>query len=248
MSRILFMAGLGLLVLRTAGAGDLSPFMEANTKYQSGDFKGALSHYEKILTDSKETAALDYDLGNAYFRSGKKGKALLFYERAFRILPRDEDIRWNIEIVKTAVADRLEAPDDNLTVYWMKKIVDRLTINEICLALSGLLVLWTFLSLLTFIFPFMKAVNRGFGVLIVILFLPAVVLFGFKWMDVKDPRVVVLDKEVLARYGPSEKETKAFTLHEGAEAKISDETKDWLYITLQNKSSGWIQKKTCEII
>ena len=40
---------LGLPLIKLAIASDLTPWMEANTKYQSGDFKGALALYEKIL-------------------------------------------------------------------------------------------------------------------------------------------------------------------------------------------------------
>ena len=225
-----------------------SAFTDANAKYQSGDFKGALASYESLLNSGKETVALDYNLGNAHFRLGHKGRALVYYERALRIVPRDPDVLWNIGILKTAVADRIEPPDENLLVFWIRKITDRLTVNEISLALSGLLVLWAFSAFLTFIFPAMKPVGRGLGILTLMFALPAVVLFGFKWLDIKDPQVVILDKEVQARYGPSDKETKAFTVHEGAEAKVTDESKDWLFITLSSKNSGWIPKKTCETI
>lgn len=239
---------LQIFIFSRANAGDLSPWAEANTKYQSGDFKGALTAYENVSGSAKETAALDYNLGNVHFRLGHKGKALLFYERALRISPRDPDILWNINILKSAVTDRIESPSESLIVTWVRTIVDRLTINEISVILSGLLLGWTVIVGLTFIFPMLTPVGRGLGILILLLFLPASVLFGFKWLDVKDPHVVILDREIHARYGPSDRETKAFTLHEGAEAKVADESKDWFYITLPDKNSGWVPKKSCEII
>jgi len=58
----------------------------------------------------------------------------------------------------------------------------------------------------------------------------------------------VLYKEVTARYGPSDKETKAFVLHEGASAKVLDQTDGWYYIFLQDKNTGWVSKKSCAII
>lgn len=237
-----------LMVSRLSVAGDLSSWTEANTKYQSGDFKAALNSYENILQSGKETAVLDYNLGNTHFRLGHKGKALLFYERALRISPRDPDIRWNLDILRAAVTDRIETADEGLVVYWIKKIVERFTINEISLILSGLLIPWMGIVVLTFIFPLIKPLGKGFGILILILSLPMAVLFGFKWLEVKDPQVIILEKEIQARYGPSDKETKAFTLHEGTKAKVADESKDWWYISLPNKNSGWIPKKSCEII
>jgi len=239
---------LSLLWIKPAIAVGSSTFTEGNTKYQSGYFKGAIDFYESILKSGKETAVLDYNLGNAYFRLGHKGKALAYYERALKILPRNEDIHWNIDIVKSAVSDRIEPIDEGLTVTWIKKITDQLTINELAMILSTVLILFTTMSFLAFVFPTLKPFIRGASVLVVFIFLAVTILFGFKWVEVKDPRVVIIDKEVEARYGPSDKETRAFMLHEGAEAKVTDESKDWCYVTLENKSAGWIPKKACEVI
>ncbi len=239
---------LGLLLSKQLIAANLSPWTEANTKYQSGSFKAAIDFYESILKTGKETAALDYNLGNAYFRLGHRGKALVFYERALKISPRNDDIRWNIDIVKSAVADRIEPNNEGLIVSGIRKITDPLTINELSMILSGILILFTTMAFIAFIFPVFRPFIHGAGILVVFVFLAAVVLFAFKWVEVKDPRVVILDKEVEARYGPSSRETKAFTLHEGAEATVADETQDWFYVALENKSSGWVPKKACEII
>jgi tetratricopeptide (TPR) repeat protein len=248
MKKILLILFFGFLLTQSANAGGLSPWEEANAKYQSGDFKGVLAAYENILRSGKETAALDYNLGNTHTRLGHKGWALIFYERALRLSPRDEDIVWNIGVLKNAVADRIESPEGRSIGYWIRRITDRLTINEISVILSSLLALWAALSALIFIFPVVKPLGRVLVVFVLFILLTTAVLFGFKWNDVKDPRIVILDPEVQARYGPSEKETKAFTLHEGAEAKVADEAKDWLYITLPDKNSGWVPKKSCEII
>ncbi len=239
---------LSLVFFSEAQASDLSPWQEAAAKYQSGSFQSSIDIYQSLLKKGKETAALDYDLGNAHFRLGHKGMALVYYERALRIAPRDEDIRWNIDVLKTAVTDRIESPEGSLIVYWVSRAVDRLTINEICMILSGLLLLWAALGALIYFFPMIKSLGKALRVLVLLILLPAVILFGFKWSDVKDPSAVILEKEAEARYGPSEKETKAFTLHEGAEAKVTDEAKDWWYLTLPDKNSGWVPKKSCEII
>ena len=77
---------------------------------------------------------------------------------------------------------------------------------------------------------------------------PFSALFVLKWYQVKEPKAVILVKEIYARYGPSDKETKAFLLHEGAEARVMDETKGWWFIALVNKNSGWIPKETSGIV
>ena len=229
-------------------AANEASFSEANTKYQSGDFKGAAELYEKAVGAGERSGSLYYNLGNTYFRVGKKGQALAAYERAKLLLPRDKDIEWNMNILKSVLTDRLEAPDDNIAVFWLKEAAAKLTLDELAASVMLLLSIFLLMILVTLLLPRLRLLPQFIQVLIVPVAALAIVLFAFKWWNLKEPRVVVLDKEIYAHYGPSQKETKAFLLHEGAEARVLDESKDWIYITLDNKSSGWIPRASCEVI
>src|SRR4030095_1931656 len=57
-------------------------FIEANQEYAQGHFKEAIDQYEAIVRSGQWSANLFYDLGNAYFRTGDLGRAILNYERA----------------------------------------------------------------------------------------------------------------------------------------------------------------------
>ena len=235
---IFFFAGQGF-------ATDASLFSQANSQYQNGNFKEAAAGYEKIISQGNPSAAVYYNLGNAYFRLNQKGRALISYERALEVSPRDRDVLWNKNILKTALPDHIEPQDEGLTLSWIRKITDFLSIHEIASVFSGLLFLFMIISALLFLIPPAGQWAGRFRVLLLVLFLPVSALFVMKWLDVKDPTVVVLSKEVYARYGPSDTETKAFLLHEGAEAKVRDETEGWLYVGLANKNSGWVPKESC---
>ncbi len=222
-----------------------SLFSQANAQYQNGNFKDAVADYEKIAAQGNTAAIVYYNLGNAYFRLNQKGKALINYERALEISPRDRDVLWNRNILKSVLPDHIELQDESLTLFWMRKTADLFSIHEIAAVFGGLLFLFMIISVLVFLIPQAGKWLAGVRVLLTVLFLLVSALFAVKWLDVKDPKVVVFSKEVYARYGPSEKETKAFLLHEGAEAKVRDETKGWVYISLANKNSGWIPKESC---
>ncbi|MCX8495350.1 MAG: tetratricopeptide repeat protein [Akkermansiaceae bacterium] len=90
-----FRFSLLFLALATASlsAGD---FAEANQRFQAGDFAGAASAYEQILTVEGPRASVCYNLGNSYFRLGKFGPAILAYERARILTPRDPDLMTNL--------------------------------------------------------------------------------------------------------------------------------------------------------
>lgn len=221
-------------------------FEEVNTHYQKGDFKGAVEGYEKLLAAGSRTSSTFYNLGNAAFRTGKKGKALLNYRRALEIAPRDEDTRWNVLVVQSALTDRISDPTGPLDVA-TQKITAEVSANEAAIAFTAALALWLLASL-----AMLAGARGGFFGLIRTCIIAAVLISGLtlaaKWYSRKDPRAIILVKEVTARYGPSTRETKAFVLHEGAEVRVTDRTKDWVYVTLQSGSSGWIPRDACETV
>ncbi|MEI9894544.1 MAG: hypothetical protein WDN28_11820 [Chthoniobacter sp.] len=78
---------LSLLVLLPFGgwAGD---FEAANQAYDQGKFAEAKGGYEKLLESGSGGANIYYDLGNADFRLGSAGRAILNYERGAGLEPR----------------------------------------------------------------------------------------------------------------------------------------------------------------
>ena len=248
MKKLLFIFCFQFLVSTAFAAQSADLFSEANTQYQSGHFKEAAALYEKITAQGAAGASVYYNLGNAYFRENQKGRALASYERALRFLPRDRDLLWNINVLKSVLADHLETQGENILLFWFRNFLDSLLMDVISAGLAALLVLFAVFGAMNFFLPQTRRWLKGAQFLIVILFCLAAGLFAAKWADQKDPKVVVLPKEVFARYGPSEKETKAFLLHEGAEAKVKDQTRDWYYIALPNSNAGWVPKDSCAVV
>jgi hypothetical protein len=81
------------------GAQDL--FTRANEAYARQDFQEAADLYESIAAGGWESGALYYNLGNAYFRLNKAGRAVLNYERAMNFIPRDPDLRANFRYARS---------------------------------------------------------------------------------------------------------------------------------------------------
>ncbi|MGH7197183.1 MAG: hypothetical protein ACREH5_00345 [Candidatus Omnitrophota bacterium] len=234
--------------LVSAGSVSAATFEDANAKYQAGDFKAAAALYEDLAKAGGGSGAVYYDLGNAYFRLGMKGKTLVNYVRAFRRLPRDPDVRWNLELVRSTVPDRSGSREGNFMRAWAGAAADLFTFDEVCLSITAGLLAFLGLVLLAIYAPQLKLLPHMVQGAVLLFLLAATALFGLKWADVRDPRAVVLEKEVYAHYGPSERETKAFLLREGAEVRLLDESKGWLYVTLNDKDPGWIPKGSCEIV
>ncbi|MFH1244966.1 MAG: tetratricopeptide repeat protein, partial [Candidatus Omnitrophota bacterium] len=71
----------------TGPAGAL--FSQGNGYYAQEKFDQAITAYEQELSLGRESGPLYYNLGNAYFKSGQLGRAILNYLRAERLIPAD---------------------------------------------------------------------------------------------------------------------------------------------------------------
>ena len=62
--------------------GDQNPtFAKANQDYSEGHFQEAVDGYRELVKSGQWSANLFYDLGNAWFRLGNFGEAILNYLR-----------------------------------------------------------------------------------------------------------------------------------------------------------------------
>ena len=94
---------IGLLCIFLGGnAVFAAAFDAANQQFKSGDFAGAATAYEKILAADGPRAAVYYNLGNSYQSLKQYGPAILAYERARLLTPRDPDLLANLALARKA--------------------------------------------------------------------------------------------------------------------------------------------------
>ena len=116
-------------------------FEQANTSFESGNYRAAISQYEAILAHNGFSAPLLFNLGNAYYRDGQFGAAILNFERAQVLAPRDNSIAANLRLAREKAGvpspilneveraarflspnmlalDRQHCPDDDLFGHW----------------------------------------------------------------------------------------------------------------------------------
>lgn len=69
-----------------------SVFEEANRLYLEQKYDAAISRYESVIKNGYESGGVYFNLGNAYFKSGKLQNAILNFERAKKLIPNDDDV------------------------------------------------------------------------------------------------------------------------------------------------------------
>ncbi len=75
-------------------------FAKANADYAAGHFPAAIAGYESLVKSRQWNPSLFYDLGNAYFRTGDFGRAILNYERALALDPAQPEARANLQLAR----------------------------------------------------------------------------------------------------------------------------------------------------
>ncbi|HXC06610.1 MAG TPA: tetratricopeptide repeat protein, partial [Bacteroidia bacterium] len=139
-SLLLLMTLWGSLCLAT------NPLDSGNAAYARKAYALAIQEYEQISKDGKEAPELYYNLGNAYLKNRNIPMAILNYERALREKPDDEDIRFNLKIANSQIADKVEEKPEHVLLSWKHKVLGWMSESAWCL--SGIVCFLVFLGLL----------------------------------------------------------------------------------------------------
>lgn len=217
-------------------------FYEANSLYQRGDFERAAKTYERILSEDVASANLYYNLGNAYVRLEDYGRALLNYERARRLAPRDSQIIANIQYVKSLLSSNSDDTDSWNFVSRVLNIYRYFTANEVVVATSLLYVMLAVLIGIKMLRRELRAKLKFPIVISGILLLISLTLTGLNIYNLHyRQEAIVLASDQVARFEPSFTGTAYFPLSCGDKVVIREVREDWAYVTsVYNNRSGWV--------
>src|SRR5436853_6814321 len=99
------------LAARSVFAQGEIEFEKANQEFAQDHFKEAISSYEALIRDGQWSANIFYDLGNAYFRTGDFGRAILNYERALALDRHHPESAANLRVARDEARALQMQPD-----------------------------------------------------------------------------------------------------------------------------------------
>ena len=225
-------------------------FSKANLAYKEGAYDSAKVIYQEIAQNGIVSPELFYNIGNCNYKNGAIASAILNYERALRLSPDNEDIRYNLEIANNRITDNIEPLDTFFLTEWWRNFALTMhpdTWGWISLALFALMI--AAFSL------FIIGRENEFRKLGFIGSLTCLVLFAFtfglgnsalKWKNRSE--AIVFAPTVNVKSEPNLKGTDQFVLHEGIKVTVIDEDSDWLRIKLSDGNSGWVSRQSIERI
>jgi len=225
-------------------------FVKGKESYQEGDYKVAIEEFEKILNSDYESWEVYYNLGNAYFKNGQTAKAILNFERAKKLNPKDEDINYNLELANLAIVDRIQELPQFFLFKWVSTVG-----HSINLKVLGGITVSTYLLLifLTIFRIYLKSpqLQRTAFISIIAASITLAVFTGLFAMrifenETKVEAVVIKDR-VDVKSAPGGL-TEVFTLHEGVKVQLKDHSETWVKIRLADGKIGWLEMDVLEEI
>ncbi len=227
-------------------------FERGNQLYQEGDFSGAIAAYEAVLTAGYESADLYYNLGNAHFKAGSLGQAILHWEKARLRAPGDPDILANLELARSLTVDEVEP----LSRFWLISVVSwwvGLLPRALLISIVSATWLATVGGAVVRILARRSDV-RWIGGWVAGLAGAALLVFGtnlvVRELGIGQPELaVVLAREVPVRSAPAEDDDLTlFRVHEGTRVRIDQRTGEWAEIVLEDGKVGWVPADVMGVI
>jgi tetratricopeptide (TPR) repeat protein len=224
---------------------------KANKAYTDGFYANAVELYKSVIASGFESVDLYYNLGNACYKQNDFASSILYYEKARKLDPGNEDVNFNLRIANTKITDKIEPIPELFYKRWYRKLVESFSVDT--WSESGLLFLFLGLVAGLFYMVSKRLLIRKAGFVLGIFFvLVSLFSFLFAWQNynevVNRKEAIVFSPTVTIKSSPDEKSVDLFVLHEGAKVELIDNIGTWYEIRIANGSVGWLISSSVEKI
>jgi len=216
-------------------------FTKANQEYAQGHFTEAISGYEALVRAGQWSANLFYDLGNAYFRTGDFGHAILNYERALALERHHPEATANLQIARD------EAHALELQQSWPERYFQFASVNQYSIA-AAIAFWFAVFAMVMLVFRRRRSATLV-ATLMFCLLVSAVAIYAAYTLERGSngsALAIVTGKNVQARLATADTANSVLALPSGSEVKILNTRGDWIYAALPNNLSGWIPAKDAQ--
>jgi tetratricopeptide (TPR) repeat protein len=223
---------------------------EGDAAYRAGQFERAIDIYQRVITGGYISGPLLYNMGNAWYKRGDLGRAILYYQRAKRMMPHNRDVRYNLDLARSRTVDRIEQPP-RLPIW---DLVD--TVRDLISRELGARLAWIFTLAAALAFAALlnvpAALRKGFRILTLtlsVLTLVSLLLIGLRVAaDHGPPEAVILVDKVSLHSAPDPTSLEVFSLHTGTTVTIVKQLESWWEVRLADGRQGWMPGRAGEIV
>jgi len=225
-------------------------FELGNEAYKEGDYEKALNHFLEAESNT-EGVAINYNLGNAYFKLGEISESILHYERALRFDPGNRETQYNLSIANDLIVDKIEVlPKSKFQLWWRTFRYslgpDGWAVWCIVLAISSVLLL------LLYYFSQSSNLRRlgFFGgtltfILVILAYTLAVSAENYRYAE---KSAIIFTDKVDVKSEPRGGSVNVFVLHAGTKVEILSQEGEWYEVEIASGAQGWIYKDELKLV
>ena len=208
-------------------------FADAAKAYDENRLADAIAGWEALVAEGQNQPETLFNLGNAHYRSGNLGKAILAYRQAQRLAPRDPDIRANLGFAAQSAGIELPARKPLAALLLDFSRAEWLGFGAACFwllaAALGAWILW----------PRFRFVSRpAVAAFSALLLLALAGLALHRDLD-QTPEGVVMAREQKILSSPLETATPLLAVPEGAFVRMLESRGTWIEVRL-DATRGWL--------
>jgi tetratricopeptide (TPR) repeat protein len=224
---------------------------KANKAYMAGYFDQATELYKKVIKSGVESSELYFNLGNACYKMNQYSSAILYYEKARKMDPGNEDAAYNLAVVNNKIADKIEPLPEIFYNRWFRALREMMSMDNWAWFGIFLLIGALILGFLYFISTRLLLRKVSFWAGLVLLgasFLSMSLAYKSYSIFHNNKEAIIFSPTITVKSSPDEKSTDLFVLHEGTKVRLIDNIGNWYEIRIANGSIGWLQTSSVEII
>lgn len=249
--KYIFSVGLILLSFIAKSQNFDNQLLQAQDLYANAKYDSAALIYQSIIDSGYQSPELYYNMGNAYFKLQEIPSAILYYEKALKLRPSDETIRYNLNLCNSMIPDRIESVPKLFFIRWYESLYHYFPIDTWAYIGLGLFSLFSLLMIVFFLSGSVYVKKLGFWSAIFLLLLS---IFSFfltsqKYASFKShDEAIVFTPSITVKSSPAKNSVDLFVIHEGTKVSILDKVGTWRKIKIENGSIGWIEMEYLQII
>lgn len=226
-------------------------FENANNLYKSQKYTEALELYHNIEKTGLPNSELFFNIGNSYYRLEDWGNAILYFEKAKKLSPSDDDIQFNLKMANLKIIDKF---NDNERVTLFDYYISAISVFH-----SNT---WVYISIISFIlllifvyqviysksestkrFNFLMAIISLFTFVIITTF-----AYSTYTYNTTNTYAIMIDSNSMIKNAPDSNSQDLIMIHSGTKLQILELNDNWAKVKLPDGNVGWIDKTTIKEI
>lgn len=226
-----------------------SLYNRANEQYTLKEYHKALDLYLELIDRGVQNPLLCYNLANTYYKVGRTGHAVLYYEKALLLKPFDRDIRANLTYVERNLADKIRPLRDEGFFRLFKTLSSFLKLKITVFIELSLFTLFIIIFHLYIFFPVLREKLKKPLIVSATLLILSFIGMLAHWSSIKKhPRGVILTEVVEVKSSPITESETLFTLHVGTKFRLIEKRGEWLRFSVADGRQGWTKLNTAALI